>query len=71
VTGERVSAGVGVEDRVEVVDEGCGEREESESLANRIFVGRLVSMSWILSSKDSAFLLDFGEPSLTDVAEVG
>ncbi len=60
MTGERVSAGVGVEDRVEAVEEGCGEREESESFANLIFVGRFVSMSWILSSKDSAFLLEFG-----------
>src|SRR6202012_2410424 len=54
--GDRVSAGVGVEARVVEVEE----TGELPSLASRIFVGSVVRISWILSSRDSDFLCLLG-----------
>lgn len=56
LTGDKVRAGVGVEDRVEDLEEGCTELDESVSFARRILVGSVVSRSWILSSRDSPAL---------------
>ncbi len=45
LAGDKVSAGVGVEERVEDVEGGCVEEAESASFASRILVGSEVRMS--------------------------
>jgi hypothetical protein len=67
LTGDKVNAGVGVEERVEDLEDGCVELDESVSFARRILVGSVVRISWILSSKDSPGLGGVSKASPTRV----
>jgi hypothetical protein len=67
--GAKVNAGVGVDERVEEVDEDGAEPEVFVSLLNRILFGSVVSISWIRSSSDPPVLDDLGSGPSTDMLE--
>lgn len=67
--GARVNAGVGVDERVEEVDEDGAELAGFVSLLNRILFGNVVSISWILSSSEPPALDDLGNGPSVDMLE--